>query len=61
MHARGSGEAARRAKQGRQPEKKKDIFLLKKNLVNMVNGQVFKDSNSGIFYNFTPYSHLFEI
>ena len=47
-------EAARRAKQGRQPEKKKEIFLLKKNLVNMVNGQVFKDSNSGIFYNFTP-------
>ena len=56
MHARGSGEAARRAKQGRQPEKKKDIFLLKKNLFNMVNGQVFKDSNSGIFYNFTPFN-----
>ena len=32
MHARGSGEAARRAKQGRQPEKKKDIFLLKKKI-----------------------------
>ena len=22
----------------------------------MVNGQVFKDSNSGIFYNFTPFN-----
>ena len=30
MHARGSGEAARRAKRGRQPEKKKEIFLLEK-------------------------------
>ena len=30
MHARGSGKAARRAKRGRQPEKKKEIFLLKK-------------------------------
>ena len=25
MHARGSGEAARRAKRGRQPEKKKEL------------------------------------
>ena len=58
MHARGSGEAARRAKRGRQPEKKKEIFLLekKKTSVNTVNGQVFKDSNSGIFYNFTPFN-----
>ena len=28
MHARGSGEAARRAKRGRQPEKKKEIACL---------------------------------
>ena len=57
MHARGSGEAARRAKQRRQPEKKKEIFLVKKkNRVNMVNGQVFKNSNIGIFYNFTPFN-----
>ena len=27
MHARGSGEAARRAKRGRQPEKKKETTL----------------------------------
>ena len=58
MHARGSGEAARRAKRGRQPEKKKEIFLLekKKTLVNTVNGQVFKITNRGIFYNFTLFN-----
>ena len=37
-------------------EEKRYFLIKKKNLVNMVNGQVFKDSNSGIFYNFTPFN-----
>ena len=59
MHARGSGEAARRAKlTGAAAREEKRDFLIgkKKPFVNTVNGQVFKITNSGIFYNFTPFN-----